>query len=126
MNDRKTGVMCISSATSFKACIKLTGRHGEILGSDSLKCLGVTINSDCSFRTHSKNIAAKLRSKTWALTKLKRLGLGESDLKRVYTSVIRPTAEYAAVAWHSLLTEEQSMLLERQQNQALKTSWELG
>ena len=44
----------------------------------------------------------------------------QESLARVYLSIIRPVAEYAAVAWPSMLSLEQSNELERQQTQALK------
>ena len=126
VNDSKTGIMCVSGATSFKAGVKLSGRSGEIVGSKTLKCLGVTIDSDCSFKSHVKNLAAKIRSKTWTLSRLKRLGMSESDLKKVYTSLIRPVAEYASVVWYPLLTEEQARTIERQQDQAMKNIMGIG
>ena len=126
VNDNKTGIMCVSGATSFKASVEIQGRDGEIVGRDSLKCLGVTIDSDCSFTTHTKNVAAKLRGKTWALSRLKRMGMSEDELKKVYVSVIRPSAEYASVAWHSLLNGQQAHSIEKQQNQALKNIVGIG
>ena len=89
---------------SFVASVELSSRDGNIQGSDSLKCLGVTIDKDY-FQDTRKNIAARLRNKTWTLTRLKHFDMSKSDLEKVYISLIRPTAEYAAVAWHSLHTE---------------------
>ena len=43
-----------------------------------------------------------------------------ADLVAVYTAIIWPVVEYAAAAWHSMLTCEQSEELECQQVQALK------
>ena len=126
VNDDKTGVMCVSGATSFEAGVKLRARNGEVAGSSTMKCLGVTIDNDCSFKTHVSNLAAKIRSKTWTLTKLKRFGMDQSDLKKVYTSLIRPVAEYASVVWHPMLTDEQARSIERQQNQAMKNIVGIG
>ena len=39
---------------------------------------------------------------------------------RAYQCLIRPTVEYAAPAWHSLITAGQAAALEKQQTQALK------
>ena len=39
--------------------------------------------------------------------------------------MIRPTAEYAAVVWHSMLTQEENKHLKKQQVQALKRTLEL-
>ena len=55
-----------------------------------------------------------------ALSKLKRKGLSEESLLKTCKCLIRPSLEYAAAAWHSLLTAGQSALLEKQHSQALK------
>ena len=57
---------------------------------------------------------------------MKKCGLTEKELVRVYVSQIRPVAEYATVALHSMLTFEQSAILERQQNKALQFIFGLG
>ena len=72
VNEQKTGLMCISAARSFQAKVGFNFNDQPIEGSDHLKILGVTIDRDCSFKTHTDNIARKLRSKTWALGKLKK------------------------------------------------------
>ena len=82
--------------------------------------MGVTLTSDLSFQEHVEKIAAKARSKSWALAKLKRKGLSEEKLLRAYECLVRPSMEYAAPAWHSLLNASQAALLEKQQIQSLK------
>ena len=120
INASKTGLMLVSAATSFEARVRVQVGGETIKGSNSLKILGVTIDSDLSFRSHIERIAAKMRAKTWALTKLRKKGLSEEKLLRAYKCLIRPTVEYAAPAWHSLLTAAQAAELEKQQVQALK------
>ena len=39
---------------------------------------------------------------------------------RVYTTIIRPVADYAAPVYHSCLTDEQDEAIDRLQNAALK------
>lgn len=120
VNDSKTGVMCVSSAVSFEPRVVLSGRDGPITGSDSLKFLGVTLDSDCTFRSHVNNLRTSMRRRSWALSKLRRRGMKKEDLIKVYTSMIRPAVEYASPAWHSMLTGEQSGILESQQTQAMR------
>ena len=85
-----------------------------------MKLLGITIDRDGSFNSHVSNISRRMRARTWALSKLKKKGLSETDLIKTYKSLIRPAAEYASPAWHSLLTATQANEIERQQVQALK------
>ena len=126
INSKKTSLMCVSASTSFEPRVRVDLNNETITGSDSLRILGVTLSSDCSYRPHIENIKNKLRSKTWALSKLRRRGLQEDHLIKAYKSLVRPCAEYAAPAWHSLTTAEQSETLERQQTQALKNIFGLG
>ena len=54
------------------------------------------------------------------------MGLQEESLVKAYKTLIRPTVEYAAPAWHSLLTAGQAADLEKQQSQALKNIYGVG
>ena len=105
INAAKTGLMLVSAATSFQARTRVTLNNETIVGQDSLKVLGVTLTSDLSFQAHVEKIAAKTRSKAWALAKLRRKGLSEEKLLRANKCLVRPSLEYAAPAWHSMLSE---------------------
>ena len=56
----------------------------------------------------------------WSLRYLKRSGMSNDDLRNAFTTYLRPVLEYGSVAIHSLLTQEQSDLIDRQQYRALK------
>ena len=60
-----------------------------------------------------------MRQRYWTLLNLKHSGFSQGELVRVYTTVIRPVADYACVVYHSSLTGEQDELLEQCQNHAL-------
>ena len=126
INAEKTGLMLVSAATSFEARTRLNLGGQTVLGKESLKVLGVTLEGDLSFQEHVDKIAAKTRSKSWALAKLKRKGLSEEKLLRAYKCLVRPSLEYAAPAWHSLLNATQAAHLERQQTQCLKNIFGTG
>ena len=72
INTKKTGLMLVSAATSFEPRVRLEIGGETICGADSLKVLGVTIDRDATFKSHVSALAAKLRSKTWALTRKER------------------------------------------------------
>ena len=61
-----------------------------------------------------------IRTRTWALSKLRRSRFSEAELVQFYLGAIRPVAEYASPAFHSMIPAYLSAALERQQNQALK------
>ena len=120
VNDAKTAVMCVSAAASFDPRVKLTERNEPIKEARSMKFLGITLDQDCTFDTHVQNLRSSVRRRSWTLTKFKRRSMNTDQLKTVYSSMIRPVTEYASVAWHSMLTKEQSNILESQQYQCMK------
>ena len=126
VNEKKTNLICISAAKSFQANFKIAFGGQTVTGADRIKILGVTVDRDCSFRTHVNNVAKKLRKKTWALGKLKKKGMSTEHLVQAYSSLIRPCAEYASPAWHPLININQSEHIERQQSQALKNIFGVG
>ena len=89
-----------------------------------MKILGVTIDRDASFKTHTQTLSKRMRARSWALSKLRRRGLSEKDLVKTYKCLIRPSVEYAVPAWHSTITATQAADIERQQTQALKNIYE--
>ena len=126
INAKKTSLLCVSAATSFRPLVQIKLEDQVISGQEKMKILGVTVDKDYSFKSHVKNVRRNLRRRTWALSKLRRRGVKEDKLVKAYVSLIRPVAEYAAPAWHSLITAEQSELIERQQTQALKNIFGVG
>ena len=55
------------------------------------------------------------------LNQLKRSGGKENDLKRFYTSIVRPVTEYCAPAWSTSLTRTLNNRIESIQKRALRT-----
>ena len=86
----------------------------------------MTVDSNCTLKTHVEKIRKQIRSRSWTLNALKQSGFSEADLVKVYTAYVRPLAEYASAAWGSMITKEQSDSLEQQQSQALKNIYGLG
>ena len=127
VNQQKTALLCISAATSFKASAVLRGRGGEeIHSAERVKILGFMIDADGGYSSHVDGVVRSLRSKTWALLRLKRHGFNTDELVRIYTTNIRPAAEYVCVVWHSGLSAQQSEAIERQQTQALRHIYGFG
>ena len=85
-----------------------------------LKLLGFTFTSTPTVNLHVEQLIKKLRSRSWALTKLRRSGFSSEELVRFYCGAIRPVTEYASPAFHSMMPAFLSSALERQQIQALK------
>ena len=64
-------------------------------------------------------IVKRCNSKLWILRQLKKLGADNEDLKEIYVSQIRSILELAAPVWHSFITGEDRLKLERIQISAL-------
>lgn len=120
INPSKTALMCVSAATSYKPIVHVKVGDVMIKGATSLKVLGLTLDSNFTFKSHVENLRNKMRRKTWALLKMKKAGLCQRDLIQSYKTLIRPVVEYVVPVWHPLITAEQASELERQQTQALR------
>ena len=79
INEKKTCLMSVSAASSFDSRIRVNVNGVTIHGMPSMKILGVQIDADCSFKTHIDSLKSKMRAKTWALSKLRRAGLGQDS-----------------------------------------------
>ena len=70
---------------------------------------------------HVDNIVSKAGKRLYMLYQLKRSGISQNHLLKVYLSVIRPVMEYACPVWHTCLPKYVSNNLETIQKQALKS-----
>ena len=127
VNAKKTALMVFSAATSFEARAILEDDQGnKIHSTDSLKMLGYTYDKEAGPSLHVKIIAQKMRSRSWALAKLKRAEFTNEELIKTYKVYMRPLVEYLSVLWHPMLSAEQSATLEQQQTQALRHIYGYG
>jgi hypothetical protein len=122
INVSKTAMLAISDSYSYTAkCFIETGR-GERLESksDPVRILGFYFDSKPSVETHIDMTIKKARRRYWVLRHLGKHGFDQTELVKVYQSIVRSVIEYCSVVYHSLLTAEMSAALERVQYQALK------
>ena len=71
------------------------------------KLLGVTLSNDLTWNRHVDCIVKKAAKRVYIcyLYQLKRAGISQLDLVRVYTRVVRPVLEYACPVWHTNLSK---------------------
>ena len=114
-------MLAISGARSYKAKVHIHDEnHNRIDSQDTLKALGFVFNTAADASDQIELLKHKFRARIWTLRELRRHGFSESELLKVYTSMIRPVVEYSSVIYHSMLTAEQTKDLERLQSRALK------
>ena len=71
-------------------------------------------------KCHVDYMLSKVRKKLWTLRHVKAAGLCQSDLLKIYQTVIRPTLEYAVPTYHPMLTKEMCEEIESVQRRACK------
>ena len=84
-----------------------------------IKLLGVIVNQNLTWESNTNYICKKARKKIWLLKNMKISGLRQNELVDAYKKEVRSLLEMAQPAWHSGLTLEQTILIERVQKSAL-------
>ena len=80
----------------------------------------IWIQEDLSWSRNCQEICRKAYSRLSLITKLRYVGVSRDDLIDIYVLFIRSVAEYCSVIFHSSLTQEQNLKLERIQKTCLK------
>ena len=89
---------------------------------DHVKLLGITLSNDLTWKRHVDNIVKKAGKIIYMLYQLKRAGVNQADLVKIYISVVRPLkifVEYACPVWHTNLPIYLSDNLEMIQKRAV-------
>ena len=85
-----------------------------------MRILGLIITSDMKWSANTEHIVIKAFRKLWMLRRLKAHGASVMDLLDVFMKQIRCLLELAVPAWHSGLTKNESIDIERVQRAALQ------
>ena len=120
INTSKTKEMIINMSTKPIILDKLSLNNTELETVHTYKLVGVTISDDMTWKAHIDTIVKKNNTKIYYLNLLRRAGVKERDLVHFYTTVIRPSIEYAAPVWGTNLPEYLLQNLELLQKRALK------
>ena len=124
INARKTKemIICFCRNDNHVASIpRIVLDDNDIERVTQAKVLGVTLSSDLSWNAHVDTIVSKARKRVFTIYQLKRAGIRQCDLLRVYVSVIRPVLEYACPVWHTSLPMYLSDHIETIQKRCLRT-----
>ena len=119
INKRKTKELVIEfskTRTNFPT-IRIDGTDTQRV--TEAKILGITITSNLTWDVHVDEITRKAGKRLFLLLQLKRSGILAEDLLTVYTTVVRPTLEYACTAWSTSLTLGLQSDMERIQRRAM-------
>ncbi len=126
INATKTKEMVFSTSKHPLTLTPISVGDSEIEQVTSSKLLGVTLCSDLTWNMHVDTLVAKANTRLYLLLHLKRSGVSQQDLVKLYKSMIRSVTEYAAPVWHSSLPVYLSKEIERIQRRALRTIYGEG
>ena len=97
LNPKKCKEMIISFLKHNHTCfapIFISGFPVEVVF--TFKILGVMLSNDLTWRAHVDYVLKKANSRLYALRKVRRAGLNQSDLINVFCSLVRTCLEYAS------------------------------
>ena len=80
------------------------------------KMLGVKISNNLTWSKHVDNIVSEAGKRVCMLYQLKRAGISQTDLVKIYFSITRPVLEYACPVWSKSLPTYLSDAIEMIQN----------
>ena len=121
INSDKTQLLCISDCNfSEVSSFIYTDSSTRVCSNDTMKILGFVFNSKPNANAHVLHIINKFNKAVWALTHLRRAGISNNVLTKVYSVMLRPIIEFCSPIYHALITQDQSAKLERLQKTALQ------
>ena len=91
-----------------------------------MKVLGFHFANRPTVDLHVTETIKKMRQRSWFLRNLARVGFNETELVKVYRSVILPIHDYCAPAYHSMVNDVQDQKLELAQTEALRCIFGYG
>ena len=120
VNENKTQMLAIHPKGSLMSTYIHADDGTKICSGRDLKILGFTFGNTPDLAANTAIVMKKFISKLWSMRRMKGAGMNQKDMLATYKAVLRPTLDFASAAYHSMLTAEQSTLLERQQLRAMK------
>ena len=84
----------------------------QIEQTNTFKLLGVILSDDLSWGPHVEYLHSKCSQRLYLLTLLKRAGVSNHDILKIYLAMVRSILEYVCPVWHSSLRKTQTDRLE--------------
>ena len=63
--------------------------------------LGLRINNDLTWETHTEYVVKRVQKRLCHLNMLRHSKMAAADIVQIYCSKIRPVLEYASPVWHA-------------------------
>jgi hypothetical protein len=120
INKKKGFVMKFSRAKKLDFPAEITIGDSDILEvKKSHRILGIMVQDDLKWQSQCEEMVKRATSTTWALRRMRALGVPEATLVEYWKTEGRVMLEYGCPVWHSGLTSAQSHSLDRAQRAAM-------
>ena len=120
INVKKTQCLCVSNLNGFRTWSSITVGGEVVRTTDTMKLLGFILSADGSMDGQVLNIKMKFRARFWSLIHLKRAGITDWALYRIFSIFIRPAIETNCVIYHPMINRTQEGDIERLHKQVLR------
>ena len=123
VNGSKTHALCISELKSYLPKVYFKDQEGNTVESkETIKILGFNFSTSPDMSAQVEAIRKGFVARIWSLRHLRHSGLEDTDLLKVYKSILLPVHDYCSCVFNSSLTQTQVSALERLEAQALKAT----
>jgi hypothetical protein len=120
LNHNKSNLMCFNFTHNYQFTTRITMEGNTLPIIQQTKLLGVIITNDISWSENTKYIIKRANARMELLRKLVHFNPPIEDMKTIYISYIRSILEQTSNIWHSSLTVEDRISLERVQKNAFR------
>ena len=121
INKQKSKVMIFNTARKFDCLPNLSIQSDNLEVVESMKLLGVIVQSDMRWGQNTEYVCQKGYSRLWMLRRLKGLGASISELLDVYKKQVLCVLEMTVAAWTARLTLNEKRQIERVQKCAFSS-----
>ena len=118
MQLKKSKVMLFNPCKSIDFMPQVNIDSCELEVVEEMRLLGLIIRSDMKWISNTDQMVTRANKKLWMLRRLKNLGAGPLDLTDIYIKQVRSILELAVPVWHSGITQNERIDIERIQKSA--------
>ena len=119
-NTKKCFTMQFSRSRKFDFPMDFTLGNSEVLEEKkTMKILGLMVQSNLGWDSQINQMVGRANKTTWALRRMKSLGVDTQTLVEYWKAEGRVHLEFACPVWHSSITKAQRQSLERSQRVAM-------
>ena len=120
LNVKKTKIMIFNFNDNFQFSTRLHLEDTLLETVHESKLLGTVVTSDLKWHRNTELIVKKAYKRMQILHKLVSFEVSREDMKEIYILYIRSVLEFNCQVWHSSLTEDDRIYLERVQKVACR------